>query len=237
MNEVTSPGERGRESIGGAAPDRLTAPGRIVVLELDADAAGLEGRDERLAFWINAYNAVVEAGIVRLRLRRSVWEVPNFFARVSCRLGDCLLNADEIEHGVLRGNRPSPLGGVPPFAPGDPRGSLAIVPMDPRMHFAINCGARSCPAVRRFGARELDAQLDAATRSYLEREVTVENDVLTASEIFRWFRGDFEEFPGGLKAFLLRYLPDGLARRALVGRGLALIEYRPYDWSLRHPAR
>lgn len=205
---------------------------RLVVLELDARALAIERRDERLAFWINAYNAAVEAGIARLGLRRSVWEVPDFFARVSCRLGERLLSADDIEHGILRGNRPSPLGGAPPFAPGDPRGPLAIVPMDPRIHFAVNCGARSCPPVRPFEARALDAQLDAATRSYLEREVTLENGVLMASEIFRWFRGDFEEYPGGLKELLLRYLPEGAVRRALIVRGFALIEYRPYDWRL-----
>src|SRR3990170_3298187 len=62
-------------------------------------------RGERLAIWINTYNALVADGIAALGLRRSVWELPNFFQRVGCRVGGLTFTADDIEHGVLRGNR------------------------------------------------------------------------------------------------------------------------------------
>ncbi len=205
---------------------------RHVVLEFDDTADAFGTRRRRLAFWINAYNTLVARGIRRLALRESVWEVPDFFSVIRCRLGDLVLNADEIEHGVLRANRPSPLAVTPPFAPGDPRLMLTVEPMDARIHFAINCGARSCPPARRYDADELERQLDDATRFYLERELTVENHVLYACELFRWFRGDFEASAGGLQGFLLHHLPPGAVRRAVHEHGVARMEYRPYDWRL-----
>lgn len=199
--------------------------------ELDAR----QTREERLAFWINAYNRLVGEGIAALGIRQSVWEVPDFFRRIGYRIGDLSFNADEIEHGLLRGNRPSPISGVVPFREGDPRGEYVITPMDPRIHFALTCGARSCPPVRRYHPEQLDEELDAAARTFVNREVRLEAGRLTASELFKWFREDFEGFPGGFAGFLARYLEDGWVRRATVERGVARITWRPYDWSLQLP--
>lgn len=200
--------------------------------ELDARRT----REERLAFWINAYNRLVGEGITALGLRQSVWEVPDFFTRIGYEIADLSFNADEIEHGLLRGNRPSPLSRVVPFRAGDPRGTYVITPMDPRIHFALSCGARSCPPVQTYHPEQLDAQLEAATRAFVNREVRLEDGRLTASELFKWFREDFEGFPGGLAGFLARNLEDGPVRQAVVERGVARIAWRPYDWSLQLPA-
>lgn len=205
---------------------------RHIVLEFEDSPEAYGSRRQRLAFWINAYNAVVARGITRFTLRESVWEVRDFFGIISCRVGELVLSADEIEHGVLRANRPNPLTGAPPFEHGDPRRPLVVEPIDPRIHFAISCGARSCPRVRPYDAEGLESQLDEVTRSYLEQELTVDDHVLSAPELFRWFRDDFEAFPGGLQAFLLHHLPSGDVRRAVEDRGVAVIEYRSYDWRL-----
>ena len=189
-------------------------------------------REERLAFWINAYNALVADSIRALGLRHSVWEVPIFFQRIARRVGDAVFTADEIEHGVLRGNRLAPLSQIAPFGADDSRRAHAIVPMDPRIHFAISCGARSCPPVRIYDAARLDTQLDAATRAFVNHEVALEGDALVLSEIFHWFRVDFDEVPGGLHGFLARHLDDGPARRALLEGEPRRIVYRPYDWRL-----
>lgn len=203
-----------------------------IVLDVDDPTEATRSRQLRLAFWINTYNAAVARGIDRLAVRKSVWEIRDFFGIVACRVGDLVVSADDIEHGVLRANRPSPLGGPPPFGPDDPRRRLVVEPMDVRMHFAISCGARSCPPVRRYDGDRLDVQLDEAVRSYLERELTIEDDVLCAPELFRWFRDDFERCPGGLRAFLVRHAPPGPVHDAVTSRGVAIIEYRPYDWRL-----
>ena len=105
--EVSAGARSGR----GGAGDRFR-----LLLEIDgASFAGLVSREARLAFWINTYNALVTEGISAFGLRHSVWEVPDFFQRIGCRIGDRVFTADEIEHGVLRGNRPGPLS-----APGPP---------------------------------------------------------------------------------------------------------------------
>ena len=193
---------------------------------------GLVTRGARLAFWINTYNGLLAGSIAALGLRRSVWELPDFFQRIGCPVGEITFSADEIEHGVLRGNRPSPLSTAPPFPAGDPRRAHAIVPVDPRIHFALTCGARSCPPVRSYDGARLDEQLDAATRGFVAREVTVEEDALVVSEIFRWFRADFDDFPGGLVGFILSHLDAGVVHRRILERGLDGLTYRPYDWRL-----
>ena len=194
------------------------------------------GRAARLAFWINAYNALVLEGLGALGIRDSVWEIPDFLGRIGYRVGELVVSADEIEHGVLRGNRPSPLASAAPFGPDDPRRAWALDPPDPRVHFAISCGARSCPAVRRYDADAVDDQLEAAARAYVTREVTLEDGRLTAPEIFWWFVADFVRCPGGLVGLLARYLDDGPARRALLARGLGGLEWRRWDWRLEEPA-
>jgi hypothetical protein len=194
--------------------------------------ASAAAREERLAFWINTYNALVADGIRTLGVRHSVWDVPGFFDRISCRVGDAVFTADEIEHGVLRANRPGPLSASAPFSADDSRRAHAIVPMDPRIHFAISCGARSCPPVRFYDVARLDTQLDAATRAFVNHEMTLEGDALVLSEIFHWFRLDFDDAPSGLHGFLARYLDDGPVRRGLLESEPWRIVYRPYDWRL-----
>lgn len=198
------------------------------------EAAAVTTRAQRLAHWINAYNTLVARGIRALEIRRSIWDVPDFFDRIRIRLrtGPLVFSLNEIEHGLLRGNRPHPLSTGVPFPIGDPRLAHAITPLEPRIHFAISCGARSCPPVRRYDPAGLDEQLDEATRAFVAREVVLEGQTVTASPIFHWFRADFEEAPGGLAGFLVRYLEDGPTRRVIVERGLGDIAWGAYDWSV-----
>ncbi|OGK87527.1 MAG: hypothetical protein A2X51_09075 [Candidatus Rokubacteria bacterium GWC2_70_24] len=199
--------------------------------------AALATRAQRLTFWINAYNALVARGILALEIRRSIWDVPDFFDRVGLRAGDLAFSLNEIEHGLLRGNRPHPLSPEAPFPAGDPRLAHAITPLDPRIHFAISCGARSCPPLRTYDPQGLDEQLDEATRAFVNREVVLEGQTVTASPIFHWFPADFEEAPGGLAGFLVHYLEDGPARRAILAGGLGELTWRPYDWRVVSPGQ
>jgi hypothetical protein len=164
-----------------------------------------------------------------------VWEVPDFFDRICCNVGDEVVGVTEIEHGFLRGNRPHPLATSAPFSPTDPRRARAITPLDPRIHGAISCGARSRPPVRAYDAERLDMQLDAAAHAFVTRRSQARRAVSPITELFRWFEGDFAEHPGGFAGFLLRHLADGPARRALHAHGLAGVTWRPYDWRLAPP--
>jgi hypothetical protein len=199
------------------------------------DLATLREPAERLAFWINVYNAAVIHGVAALGLRRSVRETWNFFGRVALRVGGLVLSLDDIEHGVLRGNRRRVLPPWPPFRAGDPRRALACAPVDPRLHCAINCGARACPPVRVFRAAGLDAQLELATRGFVNQEVGLDaRGRITCSKIFRWYRQDFER-AGGLRAFLARHLDDGPVKAALAAGATPCQRFRPYSWALAQP--
>ena len=70
----------------------------------------------------------------------------------------------------------------------------------------------------------------------MNREVSVEGATLTASQMFKWFRGDFAAFSGGLAGFFAHYLDDGPARNAVLKHGVTDIAWQPYDWMLQHPS-
>jgi hypothetical protein len=198
------------------------------------DLAGLAGREARLAFWINVYNALVFHGVVALGVRRTVREVRRFFARVAYRVGGVVLTADDVEHGILRGNARHGLLRRRPFRPGDPRLALAIRPVDPRIHFAITCGAQSCPPIGVYRAAALGQQLDLAARNFLNQEVALDaRGCVTCSRILDWYAEDFGG-AGGIGPLLLRYLDGGPVRAAVGGRARPCDAYRAYDWSLQH---
>jgi hypothetical protein len=222
--------------------DRLAASPEMAAAAVAARAlAGarldaLGGRAERLAFWINVYNALVVHGIVALGVRGSVRHHWNFFGRARYRVGGATFSLDDIEHGLLRGNRRRRLPPLRPFGRGDARLAHAVTPPDPRYHFAVSCGAVACPPVGVYRAAAVDAQLDQATRSFVNQAVTLADGRLACSRLFKWYRADFDD-AGGLGAFLLRYLDDGPARAALRAGATPCAAYQRYEWALGHQPR
>merc|ERR1712020_23232 len=57
-----------------------------------------------------------------------------------------------------------------PFGSNDPRLAIILPTVDPRIHFALNCGAKSCPPIKTFTGDEVEEQLEVATQAYLESE-------------------------------------------------------------------
>jgi len=184
--------------------------------------------DTGLAFWLNCYNAGTKRLLAeRPELYDSRWR---FFRAPALTVAGHPLGLDDIEHGLLRGSRSKyGLGYLPRLLPDSFEHRYTLGRVDPRIHFALNCGAASCPAVRAYDPAAIDDQLDAATRSYLD--ATVEYDpsagVVSVPRVFRWFPGDFGG-RSGVRAFLGRYdqLPD---ERVDIG-------YLDWDWSREPPA-
>jgi hypothetical protein len=227
-------GDDGRVHYGRlAASDAFAAAETAARALAGARLEALHSREQRLAFWINVYNALVLHGIVRLGVRASVRRVWNFFGRVSYRIGGHVVSLDDVEHGVLRDNRRRPWPPLRPFGARDPRRALAVSPPDPRFHFAITCGAASCPPVGVYRAEAIDGQLEAAARNFVNQEVELAGDRLACSRLFKWYRADFDA-AGGLGPFLLRHLDDGPARRALAAGASPCGAFRPYRWTLQH---
>ena len=224
---------------------RLLAGASLVSLQADVD--------ERKAFFINVYNALNVHGIIaRGGLPDSLTAKVGYWKRTGYMIDGLRFTLDDIEHGILRGNSraASQLIGNTYFSRGDPRAQYALK-KDPRIHFALNCGARSCPAIRVYDPQNLERGLAGATRSFCASEVIViakgDNAVeVQLSHLFKWFRGDFvpaDDDDGLGKAdpvlrWIVQTTQGSTPLESLDTLGLALekgkvvtIQYKPYDWT------
>ena len=142
------------------------------------------------------------------------------------------LSLDDLEHALLRrGGAP---GDARAFAAGDPRRATFAAtlarPFDPRIHFALNCGARSCPPVKLFREATLDGDLAAAARAFVASETSVSGATVTTSKLLLWYGADFADDDAGVVARLAAYVsgsPLGDALAALDAPELAFLDY---DW-------
>jgi hypothetical protein len=108
-------------------------------------------RKERLAFFINVYNSLTIHAVATLGAPADLLSRLRLYAEASYLIGSNTFSLNDIENGILRGNRAPPtINPLPkrPFSENDPRMSLAFEEVDARIHFALNCAARSCPPIR-----------------------------------------------------------------------------------------
>jgi hypothetical protein len=169
-----------------------------VVSQLKNVDLSMDDVQQRKAFFINLYNCLVIHSLVEDLLEKVLFSGSlgrlKLYATSSYNIGGQIFSLNDIENGVLRGNRPAAApGSKPPFAGDDPR-KKAMLACDPRIHFALNCGAMGCPAIGVYDGCDLDAQLDDATVSFVEGG-GVDIDTLakrvTLSMIFQWYKDDF----------------------------------------------
>lgn len=188
----------------------------------------LGDRPHQIAFWINLYNALILHGVIRYKVSGSMLRDIGFFRRIAYNVGGMRFSADDIEHGVLRGNRRHPYLPFLQFARDDPRLMMSIEDPDPRVHFALVCGARSCPLISAYDGEQLDTQLDQAAAAFINgigAQFDPGGPTLSLSRIFKWYAGDFGGREGALR-LVKEYLdiPEDIAG--------ARIRYLPYDWSV-----
>ena len=188
---------------------------------------------ERTAFWINLYNALIVHAIVHFKISTSMMRNPGIFRSAAYAVGKFRLSADDIEHGILRANRKHPYFPLSQFGPSDPRRMLSVSVVDPRIHFALVCGAASCPPIAFYDALQLDAQLDSAAGAFINGHgVRFDDDTNTLwlSKIFKWYRRDF----GGLAQVLdliKMHATDEVLLEALFHRAPRLRSMK-YNWSV-----
>ena len=172
-------------------------------------------RNEQFAFYVNAYNAWTiklilsgYPGIKSIKDLGSLFKSP--WKKKICRIDGKIITLDDIEHNILR----------PRFK-------------DPRVHFAINCAAKSCPPVRSepYRGGELDQQLDEMTRAFINdlENNRLEDHTLYVSSIFKWFKEDFNK---DIIGFFLKYAKGDLKEQLEARRGKIKVKYLDYDWSL-----
>lgn len=178
-----------------------------------ADPDSFATRQEKLAFWINAYNALAIKGILDGLSPDGLFARVIFFRTTDYTLAGREINLYDLERDI-------------------------IIPFnEPRIHFAINCASASCPILgaQPYIADRLDAQLEAATRAFIndpaKNRFDLAANTASISKIFDWFREDFERAAGSVQKYLANYVADPEAAARLARDGFDL-RYLDYDWSL-----
>jgi len=212
---------------------------------VDVDPTSLK-RDERIAFFVNLYNALTIHGMARARVQPS--NLPSrllFYSKTSYIIGGQPYSLNDIENNVLRGNKPQVLDPFRfmIFSPSDPRFPSIIDTPDPRIHFALNCGAMSCPPIRFYTAENLEFGLQASTESFIASDdnvrITPESGVVYLSRVFQWYKTDFAS--SGEDVDLLNWVQanasvdSGKAKelKTILDSGESVeIKWLEYDWSV-----
>uniref|UniRef100_A0A3Q2Z5Q7 Zgc:152951 n=1 Tax=Hippocampus comes TaxID=109280 RepID=A0A3Q2Z5Q7_HIPCM len=195
-------------------------------------------REETLAFFINIYNALVIHGYLRMGAPTNTWQRYRFFNYVSYLIGGEVFTLQDIENGVLRGNRKGVAQFRRPFSKTDPRLQLALKDVEPLIHFALNCGAKGCPPIKTYTPQDIDKQLRTAAEAFLENDdacvVDSGKKEVRLSQIFKWYKVDFGGTDEKLLKWVLKHMSDSPKKTSLKGvlaAGKAKVSFLPYDWS------
>ncbi len=195
----------------------------------DVDPSAIESDDARIAFWLNLYNALLLDRLGRAPIAGSMLRHPGLFSRTAYSVGGRPFSLNLIEHGVLRLNRRPPYVPRRPLRRSDVRLGALPSRLDARIHFALNCGARSCPPIRTYSPATLDEDLERATRAYLESETRTDGgDAIVLPRLMRLYRGDFGD-EGEQLAFAATRLPA--VATALERPTPPRVTYGRFDWT------
>lgn len=192
--------------------------------------SGLNTESEKKAFWLNVYNAYVQIILQdspELFENRNSWFGYNFFSSPQVTIAGYKMSFDDMEHGIMRRSTSKlSLGYMRNWFIDEVEEELMWEEIDPRIHFALNCGAASCPYVAVYDPLRVNEQLDITTENYLSRttEYNASENRARVTRLISWFRGDFGGLEGA-KEFLKKYniIPENAE---------PTLEFREYDWTL-----
>jgi Protein of unknown function, DUF547 len=171
-------------------------------------------RDERLAYWINAYNAFTIQLILKYYPVKSIKDIKKGIPFVSdtwtidfIKIEGKKYDLNNIEHGIVR----------PKFN-------------EPRIHFALNCASIGCPPLLNaaYTAEKLNTQLDDQARRFINNgfhNKFISANKAEVSKLFTWFAGDFKKTAPSVIAFINKYAKTKLSASAN-------LDYMDYDWRL-----
>jgi hypothetical protein len=201
----------------------------------DFDPALLKNESEKLAFWINLYNTIVVDGIIAIGIKKSIKEVAGFFSKIKYVIGGYAFSPDDIEHGILRANRRLPLKPFNQFGRFNPKKKFSLKKLDPRIHFALVCGSRSCAPIQYYTPEKIDEELETAALNFVNSSEVIiipEEKRVLISQIFKWYETDFGGTTGIL-GFIERYILDDDKKKFLgTTKSNLTVDYLYYDWNL-----
>ncbi|MGQ9821986.1 MAG: DUF547 domain-containing protein [Thermogutta sp.] len=183
-----------------------------------ADPRAPTSKEGRLAFWINAYNALTVYGILRVYPTDSIRNHTaklfgyNIWDDLLLPVGSEKYSLNDMEHKILR-----TLG-------------------EPRIHFAIVCASIGCPRLRNeaYTPDRLEEQLADNARDFFSRQKNLQVDaaerVIRVSSILNWFGTDFGPTPQAALKSLLEYMPAD-AKQVISSNSFS-VSFLEYDWSL-----
>lgn len=204
------------------------------ISETDPGLLAAAGRQQQLAFWINTYNActvklvvdhypIKKRGLAASLMNsvkgvpaNSIRQIPNTWSAKVCKVAGVARSLDEIEHGIIR-----PMG-------------------DPRIHFAVNCAARSCPVLynHAYTAEGLNDQLDDAVRRFvadsMQYRLNRKKSALEVNKVLDWYKEDFGGTEGVIR-FLVHYVSDTDVQFIRTHPNID-VRYNHYDWTLNDTA-
>ena len=166
--------------------------------------------NEKLAYWINVYNAYTVELIIQNYPVKSIKDLGGKLFKINTswdikfiHIGDEIYDLNNIEHGIIRDEF-----------------------NEARIHFAVNCASVSCPKLRNeaYVGSKLNEQLDDQVRAFVNDSTKniIGAETAKISKIFKWFSGDFDlSIPDFINQYTDVKMTDATA-----------IDYFDYDWNL-----
>ncbi|CAH8281882.1 uncharacterized protein DUF547 [Mariniflexile fucanivorans] len=149
----------------------------------------LSSDEAKKTFWINIYNAYFQMLSNSKKVKRKT-----IFKVKSIEIAQKSFSLDDIEHGILRRYRMKQSFGYlhNPFVSSLIK-VLAVKKLDYRIHFALNCGAKSCPPIAFYTLEKLDEELNFVMESFLDSETSIDenNKTISTSKLLYWYCADF----------------------------------------------
>ncbi|MFT5250780.1 MAG: hypothetical protein ACI93P_002523 [bacterium] len=195
-----------------------TADEKTLLKQLASDTA-------KKAFFINVYN-----GFTNVSLRNNPEQYKDratFFKSEQFVIAGNKVSLDIIEHGFLRRSSIKwSLGALHKLFPSKLDRKFRVEDVDYRIHFSLNCGAKSCPPVGMYDTKNLEKQLDASTSKYLKTNTSYNNEknTLMVPSLMSWFRGDFGYKKGVIKICRKFEIIPNTVKPDL--------SYKDYDWTI-----
>ncbi len=203
---------------------------KIAGVSADELRANLDTEEKNKAFWLNIYNAYVQILLLEkpeLFEDRNSWFGYNFFSSPQVTIAGKNLSFDDIEHGIMRRSKIKiSLGYLSSWFVDDFIKKFWWEEVDPRIHFALNCGAASCPYIAVFDPDRVEEQLDITSREYLAETTDYFPDEqrVEVNRLMSWFRGDF----GGVSGAIQMLKDYGL----IPNDADPSVDFKEYDWTL-----
>ncbi|CAB9514610.1 Glutaredoxin 3 [Seminavis robusta] len=199
-------------------------------------------RTTKVAFAINLYNVAIKFAFMKVGIGSSSMSRSAFFTTIKFNVGGHLYSFQDLENGILRGNARAPYALSTPISKSDPRHAFVLKPedVDCRIHFALNCGATSCPPVKSFTAEGIEEELRIVAEAFCEDDSNVRVDTIHRkiylNKILSWYMVDFasseEELPHKVVEFLRGSKKIQLQNMLMVesSKGVS-VKFMNYDWS------